>query len=421
MNISSEQELKKAIDILNKAGKSDTLFLTNDITLSSSYVITAPISLNGNFFKIKYSNNATLSWQGKTKGWYDLQTTELGEIIKTDAPLSVGDYVICQSNDKINIDPHSSGGIQHPHEIHLINSVKPKMAGVESFVVDKMSGNLSILNPLENICVSNLVAEYEGKQDDYCTALKFDGVSNTTLSNIHFKKNGPGAIWFNNAYNTSINQCRLDGTLANDNVYAITVGTVNNFFISGCLITGSRHAFTTTAAISKGAERWGTPLNVIMNNCVINVPTKDDNTTRVGLDTHAEGYGILFKNCTINIGGGNCNYGANARSRKTVFSGCTFNGSGVSKGVEIYGENCQIDNCTFNKCWIGISTKKFRNDYANNLSIHNCIFNDNSGPPIYLEFGKNHLVTNPIFNNVMFNPSSKFKSQPPIIGTYRTK
>lgn len=416
--ILSEKDLKVAIAALNKIGKSSLLTLSNDITIEETHNINFPLSIDGGFFNIEFKGGS-LNYSGKSKGLYPCQTTKFGEIIKTDAPLSEGDYIVCQSNDRITVDPHSNNGVQHPQEIHLINYVKSKMAGVESFVVDPMDGVLSIINPLENIYIKNLTATFSGPQPNYSTAFKFDGVSNVVMENVHFKRQGPGAIWFNNAYNCRIDGCRIDGTAADDIVYGIVVGTVNNFFINDCLITGCRHAFTTTAGISKGFERWGTPLNVVMNNSIINVPTKDNGVTRVGLDTHPEGYGVLFKGCTINIGAATCNYGASSRSRATRFYDCTFNGGGAVKGIEIYSGDSSIDNCRLNDCWIGISTKKIRGVYSNNLTVTNSNFTNMSGPSIYLEYGTGHMVSNCLHRNIMYSPGSKFKGyKEPVIGTF---
>lgn len=418
MNILSEQDLKKAVGVLNKEGKSATLTLQSNIQLTEVHNIAFPLSIDGGFFNIEFKGGS-FNYSGKVKGLYPCVTTKFGEIIKTDAPLTEGSYIICQSNDKIQVDPHSSNGVQHPQEIHLINYVKSKMVGVESFVVDPMDGVLSVVSPIENIYIKNLSATFSGKQPDYSTAFKFDSVANVVMENIHFKRSGPGAIWFNNAYNCRIDGCRIDGTAADDIVYGIVVGTVNNFFINDCVITGCRHAFTTTAGTSKGAERWGTPLNVIMNNSIINVPTKNNGVTRIGLDTHPEGYGVQFKGCTINIGGGSCNYGASCRSRATRFYDCTFNGAGLVKGIEVYSGECAVDSCRINDCWIGIATKKLRSIYSNNLSVTNSNFTNMSGPSIFLEYGNGHLVSGCTHKNVMYSPGSKFKSyKSPIIGTY---
>lgn len=421
MNVASEQEFKNAIATANKLGKPFKIDLINDISISSLCNITCPVSIDGGGFNIAFSKSGCIAWSGRTKGIFPCQTTPFGEIVKTDASLIPGDYIICQSNDKISVDPHNASGQQHPQEIHLVNYIKPKLIGVESFVVDKIDGFLSVLNPIENIQIKNFTASFDGTQPDYSTALKFDGVSNVVVENLHFKRGGPGAIWFNNAYNCRIDGCRIDGTIANDIVYGIVVGTANNFFINDCVISGCRHAFTTTAGTSKGVERWGTPLNVVVNNCIINVPTKDNGSTRIGLDSHPEGYGIHFKGCTVNIGGGNVNYGASARARATRFSQCIFNGGGLVKGIEIYSGDCSVDNCLFNNCWIGIATKKFRNTYSNNLSVTNCQFTNLTGPSVFLEYGTGHLVSNCVHTNVLTEPGSAFKAyKGPVIGNYRS-
>lgn len=417
--ITNEQELDKAIQEANLAGKPAHLNLTGLITISKSYTIKVPLSLHGQDCWLKYKGG-TLYWNSLPMGWYALKGAAMGEVVLTDAPVERGYYIICQSNDKIAVEPHTKGGTQHPHEIHLVNYKQDKSVGLESVLVDTIDGNVSLLNPLDGIVVEGINAICEGVQVNYATAMRFDGVTNLKIQDVRFTRNGPGAIWLNNAYNCVIRDCRIDGTMATDNVYGIVVGTVNNVFISDCLITGCRHAFTTTAGVTKGVARWGTPQNVILNNCIINVPSKLElKQTRVGLDTHAEGYGILFRNCEINLGSSTTNYGAFIRSRNVRFIGCTFNGNGATKGIELYGPNGSVENCTFNNMWYGVATKKIYSTYSHNASVFNCTFNNLSGPAVYFETGANHKIHNLALNGVMKSPGSKFKDfKVAVIGDY---
>ncbi len=413
MNISNELELSQALS----NPEIDSIELINPITVSQYYSINRALSFHGNHHLITFSKNGCLHWNTQPTGWYTFGGRAGSELAITDAPLTRGSYVLCQSNDKIQVEPHHKTGAQYPQELHLVNFIKDKTVGLDNNLVDDINGNCSIINLLDGIKVDGIRANYEGVQPNYATALKFDGVTNLEISDTHFLREGPGAIWINNGYNCHVT-CRIDGTVASDNVYGLVVGTVNNVFFNNRLITGCRHAFTTTAGTSKGVARWGTPQNVVLNNCIINVPSKLElKQTRVGLDTHAEGYGITFKSCLINIGSSATNYGAFIRSRNVVFDGCTFNGQN-SKGIELYGPNATVLNCTFNNLWYGVATKKIYKDYAHNALVVGSTFNNMAGPAIDFEVGTNHKVDRLTLNNVLYQPGAKFKAAKSINGQY---
>lgn len=413
----NEQELESTISILNRNSVRETIKLVGSIQISKHHLLTSPISIEGPCL-LEYSGGS-LNWAAKTTGWYALKNGAFSETLLTDAPVTPGSLIICQSNDKINVEPHTKGGTQHPQEIHMVNFINGKTVGVESFLVDQMDGNISLLNPIENVSVKNISIVNVGKQASYSVALKFDGVANLVLEDINIKRNGAGCIWLNNAYNCNLNRVRIDGTHSVDNVYGLVFATVNNVFVTNCVITGCRHAITTTAGISKGVARWGTPLNILIDNCIFNVPTKDNKQTRVGIDTHAEGYGLTVKNSTINVGGLTTNYAAFIRSRAFKFYNCEFNGCGMEKGLEFYGPDGTVEGCTFNRLWYGVASKKIYSNYSNGLKVFNCTFNDISGPAIYFEQGTNHKIHNICLNNVMHKPGTKFSMfKVPIVGDY---
>lgn len=420
--ITDEPTFAAAIAAANLGKVRTTLELSGNVTISKPYTITAPVSLRGPA-RLTYTGNGSFTWSGTTTGWYTLQAKELGETCLTDAPVGLGSYLLMQSNDILPVDPHVAGGSQHPQELHLVNYSKAGTIGVESFTQDRMAGNCSILTPIDNISISDLELVFDDKvQKSYSTAIRWNGVTNGRIENVRSLRNGPGAFWLNNCYACRV-QCRIDGTVATDNVYGLVVGTVNDVVFDGCTITGCRHAFTTTAGTTQGNARWGTPLNVTLSNSTINVPTKleiSPNSTRAGVDSHGEGYGFTARNVTVNIGTSTANYGAFIRSRAPRFLGCTFNGGANSKAIEIYGSDAIVDHCVINGAWIGVATKKIRNETCSHASVTNTLFRNVTGPACYFEAGSGHVIHNLAFDRVMTKPGPKFAAHTtPVIGYHQ--
>lgn len=420
--ITSEADLIAAIGAANRDNLRTTLNLSGQIDITRAHAITAPVSLRGPA-RLRYRNNGQLLWKGRTEGWHTLMASAFGETVKTDAPVSPGSYLLMLSDDIIPIDPHHARGTQHPQELHLVNYAKDGVVGVEAFTVDRMAGNCAVMHPISNISITDLEFDFEDKvQKSYSTAIKFDGVANGVIEDVHFLRSGPGAIWLNNSYNCRV-QCRIDGTVATDDVYGLVVGTVNHVTIEDSLITGCRHAFTTTAGTSMAGARWGTPINVVLRNSTINVPTKLEISpiaTRVGLDTHAEGYQVTWDGVTVNLGTNTSNYGAFVRSRAAKILRCVFNGGPKSKAIEIYGPDAVIDQCVIDGAWVGVATKQIRGPFANHCSVTNTLFRNLTGPPVTFESGKGHVVGGLRFDQVMTSPGTKYAGKSPVIGDYTT-
>lgn len=420
--ITNETQFAAALADANQRKLRTTLELSGEISITKPHYLKANISLRGPA-RLNYFAGGLLTWQGIVSGTYPLNAKPFAEVIQSNAPVTPGSYIICQSEDVLPVEPHTLNGKQFPQELHLVNYAKAGSIGVECFVVDAMTnGSLSVLNPIDNISISDLELVFKDTtQPTYNTAIKFDGVVNSEIENVRLLRNGPGAIWLNNSYNCSI-QCRIDGTAASDNVYGIVVGTVNNITIKDSLITGCRHAFTTTAGRSMGMNRWGTPLNVVMRDSTINVPTKLEigpNATRVGFDTHAEGYGITLQNSVVNVGTGASNYGIFIRSRAPKILGCTINGGLGTKAIEFYGSDGIVDHCIIDRAWIGVAAKKIQQPFVNHISVSNTMFRNLQGPACHFEAGGNHVVHNLGFDRVMLNPGSKFAGHTtPIIGQH---
>ncbi len=149
---------------------------------------------------------------------------------------------------------------------------------------------------------------------------------------------------------------------------------------------------TGTSVVLYREIRWGTSLNCILDDCVINVGTSkvSGSSARIGLDTHPEGYEVEFRNCRINVASdpGNANVGAQTRSRRTIFRNCHFKGSwdepsggAGSKAINISGPEAQVLGCTFEGFWQGINIDRPSDGggtpdaaYANDVVIDRNLF-----------------------------------------------
>lgn len=150
--------------------------------------------------------------------------------------------------------------------------------------------------------------------------------------------------------------------------YAISTrsGCESVFYVN-CRFTGLiRHAFTTTA--NGETAKVGHPRNIWVINC------KADTTDECSFDTHGEGDGIHFVNCSVNgsrSGGGSDTVAGtedtdafNSRSKNTRFINCVaYNNRGS-------GFSCEQPGCVFDHCYV---MNTFLNRKAFNIGASKCV------------------------------------------------
>jgi hypothetical protein len=149
--------------------------------------------------------------------------------------------------------------------------------------------------------------------------------------------------------------------------------------------------------------RWGTPLGVRFSgkvDCSSKIAPGKPVRVRLAVDTHAEGWGIVFKDLDIYVGGDTCNIGGQTRSRNTVFDTVRVYGSGVSKGLRSYAANTIFRNCHVEGGWIGlaINPAASRIMEAHNVRIDGCTFTSIRGPGVYVSGGEGHTVARCTFD-----------------------
>ena len=149
--------------------------------------------------------------------------------------------------------------------------------------------------------------------------------------------------------------------------------------------------------------RWGTPLGVRYSgkvDCSSKVAPGKSVRVRVAVDTHAEGWGIVFKDLDIYVGGDTCNVAAQTRSRKTVFDNVRVFGSGVSKGLRTFAANTIFRNCHVEGGWTGLGIYPAANRVmeAHAVRIDGCTFTSINGPGVHIHGGEGHTVTRCTFD-----------------------
>jgi len=422
--------LDNAVAQLNSWGEG-TLWIEGDVYLTTAKTFTAPIHLKGATADARIIiTNTSASFVAF--GWnvnyspitaspqYTVTThknrAEYVTVSGTGWTPTGGDWFVIWSNDTLtDIDPHNSGGAQKPLELHQVQEYDATLgrAYTESPIVDLISssGRLVEITMQENVVVENLKIDHDGGQDDYATCLQFRQINGLTVRNIRTGRKGGGAIWVTYCANVDISNVHMEGTEANEQVYGVLVGIVNNLTFRDSVIYGTRHAFTTTSGYGSGSSRWGNAINCIIDNVTCYVTDKvdgsDTHTSRVGLDTHAEGWGIVFKNCNVFVQGTLSNVGIQSRSRNTQFLRCRIMGSypgssdtgNSGKGMRIYGSNHVVDSCIFDGCWRGIEVNYINLDRTNNLTVTNCTFANMNEEAIYVNAGANHTFSNNVFKN----------------------
>ena len=425
-----ENNLAAAVNTLNGWGKG-TLWIDGQVILLNDKKFTAPINLKGmdsNAEIVVQSTNpafvAAFSWN-ESFAYTSLTSYNISTSKQKSEYVSVsgigytpteGDWVLVWDLGATISDlaPHNVGGAQGPMEIHQVCEYDSaaQRAYFSDAIIDllNVSGKLGVIDFQENVEVRDLKFTQTTSQIDFQNALYFRKINGVTVSNIRMDRNGVGAIYASFCANVDISNVHIEGTLKNDNVYGVVAGIVNNFNFRDSVVYGTRHAFTTTAGASSGLTRFGTPLNCNISNVQVYTPSKIDSsntkTTRVGLDTHAEGYGINFNNCTVHCMGDTSNIAAQTRSRNSVFKNCRFYGTystdtgNGTKGVRISGYKGLVDSCYFSGMWrpldiiAGTATGK-----SNSCVIKNCTFDGSTSAAITFTEGSGHIVDSCTFKN----------------------
>lgn len=352
------------------------------------------------------------------------------------APINAndGDWVLFLSDQWLENAPwHSVRDPYFPGEMHQIrrkigdNKYKLNDMTIDPFVT-KTDGS-KILKPVvsvipilktpglnaSNIIIDNL--HFKSKDITNNNIFLFgclDGIDikNCTWENVS-GEGAPTWMTFRFCSNVKIHDNNVYGAANIDaSAYFIVLTVVNGVQINNNFGQETRH-FVTTGGIgvshpNYSSLRYGTPIKVLVDSNVILSSQNTRGSALPPLDTHAEGYGIVFSNNLIVCAGkGGSGRACNIRSRGATFTNNTIIGDGLVNGVRAYASDVVITNNIFRKCHNAISLYPFpglqgtTTPWDNATITHNTILDSSSsssGPVVSLMCGKNHVFSHNTIN-----------------------
>lgn len=399
-----DAKLSSAVAKLNSLGNG-TLWIDGQVYLKNSQNFTAPINLRGvdnnaeiivdrpvGVFSFSWNQDFSIFSQTNYDISIDRKRAQAVSLTGTGFTPASGQWIALWSEDTITgVEPHSNAWVPKPMEMHQISNWDQSNNAMyfSDFIVDNIQtdGKFAVLPMMNDIKVDNLVFSREGDNSGAAKIFFFVTCNNVQVSNIRSKRNGPGELLFNFCSNVKVSNIVIEGNQDNNVYYGVDVGCVNGFIFENSVVYGTRHVFTTTSAATKSSpsRRYGTPLNVKVNNVIhYNYPEVSPNgvtSSRLGFDTHAEGWGIEFNDCTsiLSAASGIVGYGFQTRSRNTLFNNCRVIGNGQpgqtngAYGIQILGNSGVVKNCYIDGCWRGIRVYE---TFNGGIAGHNCTIQD---------------------------------------------
>lgn len=305
-----------------------------------------------------------------------------------------GQWIVIWSDDEIqDVQPHhGQNGKQHPMELHQVEAVYPSENKIKLAdpVIDEIAtnGRFVVVDMLpdrlvEDVCFEQLAPS----QSPYTVAIYLGCCLDATLRRVRQSRMGSGSISFQYSANCLMTGCDVAGSFAVESVYGVTLGVTNGVQVANSVLSGTRHPVTTMSGHGTGNRRWGTPIATVVEHCVVNVPSKDDGNSRIGLDTHAEGYLFTVRDCLVRVGGDVNSVGIQTRSRRSQIINNTIIGGaresdGISlvKAIRSYAADALIQGNTIINAWLGIG---LHGEYCRrNVVLDNVLLNCR-GPGIY--------------------------------------
>lgn len=210
--------------------------------------------------------------------------------------------------------------------------------------------------------------------------------NNAEISNCSWASPAPNEITLMYCGHTKVTNCSFENQRAYDtgDGYCVVVGPCNGVVFSDSIGKGTRHVFTTTAQSPDEGTfddyRYGTPRNVLIDNVVARQNgAYDPNSTLVPFDTHGEGWGIIFQNCSVIVPAErlgqtsttrNSNRGFQSRSRHTIFRNCkVFGQHNLAYGFRIMADDCVVENCHVSNCRVGVHVLKQNEIDVDNATV----------------------------------------------------
>lgn len=303
--------------------------------------------------------------------------------------LNQGDWVILQSADDIpNLVPHFTSGSTRAGEMHQIGAdLGSNVYELFDYVRDPLTTTPKVhLVPIRKqpgLNRSNAVfadfAVYQATGIQVTALFNLFNLDGVTFENINWELNSgsasPGYMNFRNCANVRVIGCDVDGQYGQNTApygygYWCLPGIVNGLTVEDCSVRQTHHAFTTTSGYDSGLVRWGTPLGCRVINSRFYAENLELASLPV-LETHPEGYGVVFDGNDIYLPHNTTNYGINFRSRYGVAQNNRVFGSGLGIGLRSQCIGSKFINNIVQNCWYGIRVSGYKSGVPiDNVKIH---------------------------------------------------
>ena len=187
-------------------------------------------------------------------------------------PPSKGDLIVVWSDDQVpGVEPHNGTGAQQsPETIHYVNEVtSTTLVHLQDFIpftiTDEANAKGAVVPAAtldSGITIDNLILNWSGGGDptDFSQCMRFTACKNVVVTNrVQMTRTAPGAIAFDYCVDVICN-VRIRGipTADDDGVYGIVMHVVNGAICDN-IISGTRHAFTTSSGQNQSTPGgWST-------------------------------------------------------------------------------------------------------------------------------------------------------------------
>jgi len=415
-----------AVASINKltAGRSGTIMIAGNgkpLNLDGSGATSTTTFTRGAFIRgespaamIKLNNRFQINWGGFSE-IDDYVATAVAfagvEANRASFPqispaLVRGDWILMWSDDVIvGADRHSDYLGTKPAELHKVDHIAGSVVVLDRPVVDRMMTNpkLKKLTMMTGCGIADVnIMDDDPTDSDQNTRASLD-IQNTVgfiMENVNWLEQGPGCVRIDQSARTRI--CGFNGHKTRNNFYDYGLVTMICHDLKWCDSSwnGSRHVFTTSGH-PYGGYRFGTPTEIVVDNVSVNHAGDSTNNSYFVFDTHPEGYGVEFRNCSVTASGATkAIHAFNARARAQRHINCKVTGSYTEvenrsghTGVWLRAEGCEVRNCDFRRIWkpILISTGMETGAVFGNYDILDNYFENCDGPAITSTINSNNL------------------------------
>lgn len=226
---------------------------------------------------------------------------------------------------------------------------------------------------------------------------------------------GPSWMGFDYCANAHVHDNIVQTVAGIDgSAYFVVAAIVNGLKVSNNIAQETRHFFTTggdTFTITGDGtlnHRIGTPLRVMVDSNLLFSAQNSSDEALNPLDTHAEGWGIVFANNVVISTGRGSGLALASRARRSMIINNVFWSDGFAGGIQIRNHGCIITNNMFYRCLASISVFAHVGIDGAETEPHNVTISNNSfirpeasssSGPIWITGGSNHVISHNTFRD----------------------